>query len=163
MVAVNGLSQEAEITAQNTSIAIKRAARRESDPASISANFVFVSRKPQKKNKPTNFHRKYEQFSSSDIRRENCESFVTVSMQARYSLRVAVLSRRAVLSVLRLTIVDLSSNMSSEKLLLKVRGSFKSEESTLGEKVSKAFDQNWTDTLAASNIGLYVVMRNLSC
>ena len=117
----------------------------------------------RKKNKPTNFHRKYEQFSSSDIRRENCESFITVSMQARYNLRVAVLSRRAVLSVLRLTIVDLSSNMSSEKLLLKVRGSFKSEESTLGEKVSKAFDQNWTDTLAASNIGLYVVMRNLSC
>ena len=67
------------------------------------------------------------------------------------------------MSVLRLTIVDLSSNMSSEKLLLKVRGPFKSEESTLGKKVSKAFDQNWTDTLAASNIGLHVLMRILSC
>ena len=83
-------------------------------------------------------------------------------MQARYSLRVAVLSRRAVLSVLRLTIVDLSSNMSLEKLLLKVRDPFKSEKSTLGEKVPKAFDQNWTDTLAVSNIGLHVGMRNLS-
>ena len=91
--------------------------------------------------------------TQGNIRRENCESFITVSMQARYNLRVAVLSRRAVLSVLRLTIVDLSSNMSLEKLLLKVRGPFMSEESTLGEKVPKAFDQNWTDTLAASNLG----------
>ena len=53
--------------------------------------------------------------------------------------------------------------MSLEKLLLKVRGPFKSEETSLGEKVPKVFDQNWTDTLAASNIGLHVVMRNLSC
>ena len=62
------------------------ASRQESEPALISANFSFPSRKPQKINAPTNFHQKYEHWQLRFLGKT--ANLFHNNMQAWYTLLV---------------------------------------------------------------------------
>ena len=62
------------------------APRQESEPALISANFSFPPRKPQKKNMPTNFHRKYKRWQLIFLGK--IVNLFHNNMQAQYTLLI---------------------------------------------------------------------------